>query len=192
MQKLTKEQISFILKSLDDKMIDPDRVLWLIESGERVCVGCGCSDNCACDGGCEWLDIDMSSGFGVCSECSWALDKYTQGNKAAYFATEDDDKHVFCQSIQKGGGPSRISEIETLFLNDYPFYVIDNEKPYMSFAAERKDDLVGDILESRHEPGNIVVTFSDQSKKVLSMRDALKLILLNSDIQNDLDINIDS
>jgi len=81
MQKLTKEQISSILKNLNDKMIDPDRVLWLIKSGERVCVGCGCSDNCACDGGCEWLDIDPSSGFGICSECSWALDKYAYTQK---------------------------------------------------------------------------------------------------------------
>lgn len=80
MQELTKEQIDSILKNLNEKMVEPDRVLALIESGERVCVGCGCSDNCACDGGCEWLDIDPSSGFGVCSECSEFLDMF--GNKS--------------------------------------------------------------------------------------------------------------
>jgi len=95
---------------------------------------------------------------------------------------------VFYQSVQNSSGPLRISEIETLFLNDYPFYVIQNEKPYMSFEAERNDGYMKDISEPQHNPDNVVVTFSDQSKKTLSRRDALKLILLNSDIQDDMDI----
>jgi len=33
------------------------------------CLGCGCSDDGACDGGCEWLRFDYDLGLGVCSNC---------------------------------------------------------------------------------------------------------------------------
>jgi len=69
MEKLTKQQIDSILENLNKKMIEPEKVISLIENGEYVCLGCGCSDSCACEEGCEWLDIDISSGFGVCSKC---------------------------------------------------------------------------------------------------------------------------
>lgn len=36
---------------------------------EAECLGCGCSDDEACDGGCEWLRVDYDRGLGVCSNC---------------------------------------------------------------------------------------------------------------------------
>lgn len=33
------------------------------------CIGCGCNDVHACDGGCSWLRVDRVAGLGVCSEC---------------------------------------------------------------------------------------------------------------------------
>ena len=36
------------------------------------CIGCGCTDMCACvseDGPCYWLRVDYSRGVGVCSRC---------------------------------------------------------------------------------------------------------------------------
>lgn len=36
------------------------------------CIGCGCTDVCACvseDGACYWLRVDYSRGEGVCSHC---------------------------------------------------------------------------------------------------------------------------
>lgn len=45
----------------------------LLARGDNVarCVGCGCTDLCACNviGGCWWLDVDYDDGTGVCSEC---------------------------------------------------------------------------------------------------------------------------
>lgn len=34
-----------------------------------VCVGCGCDDWHACEGGCEWLRLDRARAIGVCSAC---------------------------------------------------------------------------------------------------------------------------
>lgn len=33
------------------------------------CIGCGCTDDHACDGGCWWMRVDRSIGKGVCSQC---------------------------------------------------------------------------------------------------------------------------
>ena len=35
----------------------------------RVCVGCGCSDFAACEGGCYWVDAALTDGQPVCSNC---------------------------------------------------------------------------------------------------------------------------
>jgi ParB/RepB/Spo0J family partition protein len=34
-----------------------------------TCIGCGCDDDHACEGGCTWLRVDRQSGKGVCSSC---------------------------------------------------------------------------------------------------------------------------
>ena len=34
-----------------------------------VCMGCGCTDETACAGGCSWLRLDEDTGEGVCSNC---------------------------------------------------------------------------------------------------------------------------
>ena len=37
------------------------------------CIGCGCNDDYACNGGCSWIRLDRKAGLGVCSECGhWA------------------------------------------------------------------------------------------------------------------------
>ncbi len=37
--------------------------------GESRCVGCGCTDARACEGGCSWLMVNRRLRIGVCSEC---------------------------------------------------------------------------------------------------------------------------
>lgn len=34
-----------------------------------TCIGCGCRDDRACNGGCHWLRVDYKMGLGVCSQC---------------------------------------------------------------------------------------------------------------------------
>jgi len=34
------------------------------------CIGCGCTDAQACQGGCWWLAVDRARGRGVCSNCA--------------------------------------------------------------------------------------------------------------------------
>ena len=41
----------------------------IIVPGEAVCLGCGCSDFDACEGGCWWDTVDYDVGVGVCSNC---------------------------------------------------------------------------------------------------------------------------
>lgn len=38
-------------------------------SKEITCIGCGCKDNSACDGGCSWLAFNSDTRRGVCSNC---------------------------------------------------------------------------------------------------------------------------
>lgn len=47
-------------------------VYWQDEdTTERIakCIGCGCTDERACEGGCSWIAVDRAAGKGVCSNC---------------------------------------------------------------------------------------------------------------------------
>ncbi len=48
-----------------------------------ACIGCGCDDNRACDGGCYWLRVDRAEGKGVCSECAVHVEAWDQGDRTA-------------------------------------------------------------------------------------------------------------
>jgi len=39
---------------------------------EAVCLGCGCSDFDACEGGCWWHTVNYDAGIGECSNCAGA------------------------------------------------------------------------------------------------------------------------
>jgi ParB/RepB/Spo0J family partition protein len=41
-----------------------------------TCIGCGCTDDHACEGGCSWVRIDRESGKGVCSKCPASIKKW--------------------------------------------------------------------------------------------------------------------
>lgn len=45
------------------------------------CIGCGCDQINACDGGCEWLRVDHAHGRGVCSECEQHLERWDAGRR---------------------------------------------------------------------------------------------------------------
>ena len=77
MRTLQEDDLISIIKNLDKKMISKEHIDALMSRGEYVCLGCGCSDNCACVGGCSWIDIDIQSGFGICSECEELMKIYT-------------------------------------------------------------------------------------------------------------------
>lgn len=47
-----------------------------------TCIGCGCDDMYACDGGCSWLRVDRGAGLGVCSECPQKVARFDAGNRA--------------------------------------------------------------------------------------------------------------
>jgi hypothetical protein len=35
-----------------------------------VCIGCGCTEQDACDGGCRWVWVSTITGEGLCSTCA--------------------------------------------------------------------------------------------------------------------------
>jgi hypothetical protein len=51
-----------------------------------ICIGCGCTDECACEGGCSWLVNDGR--VGVCSCCRRALPAWERGARLAYWVPE--------------------------------------------------------------------------------------------------------
>lgn len=47
------------------------------------CIGCGCDDQHACDGGCSWFVVDRNAGVGVCSSCPEHRDRFIAGDRSA-------------------------------------------------------------------------------------------------------------
>ncbi len=52
------------------------------------CVGCGCTDDCACEDGCRWLRVDYEVGLGVCSMCPEMVDTWDAGERKPFDAEE--------------------------------------------------------------------------------------------------------
>jgi hypothetical protein len=48
---------------------------------EAICVSCGCTDWCACDSGCYWLELNERRRRGVCSSCPGARKRFVAGNQ---------------------------------------------------------------------------------------------------------------
>lgn len=79
--ELSNQDINDVFHRLDEKGFERAAIVNTIDDGEYVCAGCGCSDSCACIGGCYWVDVDYKSGFGICSnpECVELLKSYNKG-----------------------------------------------------------------------------------------------------------------
>lgn len=54
-------------------------------SGARACRSCGCTDQWACEGGCEWIDADL------CSTCDPTIIRL---NKRVSFVMVEDDTYI--------------------------------------------------------------------------------------------------
>ncbi len=42
----------------------------MVTEVEVRCIGCGCTDSRACDGGCYWEWVEPEDGEGLCSRCA--------------------------------------------------------------------------------------------------------------------------
>jgi len=51
-------------------------------AGVAHCIGCGCHDLHACEGGCWWLEVDYAAAAGVCSECKNHLPSWQAGQRS--------------------------------------------------------------------------------------------------------------
>lgn len=45
-----------------------------------LCIGCGCSDEDACEQGCRWIEVDRQKLRGVCSNCCEHLLRFRAGD----------------------------------------------------------------------------------------------------------------
>lgn len=50
-----------------------------------MCIGCGCTDVCACENGCWWLRVDQQQQLGVCSECEQHVAAWDRGERDPLF-----------------------------------------------------------------------------------------------------------
>jgi len=57
----------------------------MTEQRNAVCIGCGCDDFHACEGGCHWLRLDRMAGAGVCSKCESKVQLWDQQHGRAVF-----------------------------------------------------------------------------------------------------------
>lgn len=60
---------------------------------EATCIGCGCTDTCACydertDRACHWARVDYEIGRGVCSCCEELVGAWDAGERALRVAVE--------------------------------------------------------------------------------------------------------
>ena len=53
----------------------------LVSADVHHCIGCGCDEINACDGGCSWVRIDHALGRGVCSECTEHVERWDAGRR---------------------------------------------------------------------------------------------------------------
>jgi len=51
-------------------------------SPSASCIGCGCHDLRACEGGCWWLRVDYAAAAGVCSECESHAARWDAGDRS--------------------------------------------------------------------------------------------------------------
>lgn len=54
-------------------------------SQESTCIGCGCTDNQACEGGCDWLAENRVTRRGVCSSCPSFLEAFAAEQRVQEF-----------------------------------------------------------------------------------------------------------
>lgn len=66
-----------------------------------TCVGCGCTTDRACEGGCFWLRVNARTRLGFCSSCGA---RFRQRNKVDLGGPE------LRRLLAGGGGPRRIFE----------------------------------------------------------------------------------
>lgn len=66
-----------------------------------VCIGCGCTDLRACEGGCSWLAVDRGKGIGVCSRC--AQNRQHAVNVLAHHAAVNPRRRLKTQLMQDHG-----------------------------------------------------------------------------------------
>jgi len=46
-----------------------------------MCIGCGCTDDRACHGGCSWVRLDFDRCIGVCSSCWRDMARWDAGDR---------------------------------------------------------------------------------------------------------------
>lgn len=47
-----------------------------------TCIGCACTDEHACKGGCHWERVDYAAQLGVCSSCPELIAQWDAGERA--------------------------------------------------------------------------------------------------------------
>ena len=62
-----------------------------VSAGVAHCIGCGCHDLHACEGGCCWLAVDYAAAAGVCSECKTHLPAWHAGQRSGPGLTQPFD-----------------------------------------------------------------------------------------------------
>lgn len=63
-----------------------------------TCIGCGCTDNAACDGGCEWIAVNRETKRGVCSNCETHLASFEAEQRVQEFReTLANQKELFTE-----------------------------------------------------------------------------------------------
>lgn len=82
--------------------------------------------------------------------------------------------------------PTIISEINEQFLKGSPFYIIDAGKVSISFVPKKNDGLLRNPLLIPLYDSEQIVVVSSEPTKIISRINALKLILENTPLKNDM------
>lgn len=112
----------------------------------RICIGCGCTDEHACEGGCTWLIADERAG--VCSRCSHALPAWEKGARLSYWVPEVPAVQylrfwidgVRVEAYRPGTNQPRA-----------PYYVVDEARGTLRVVTERGLPYVAPLESARAE-----------------------------------------
>lgn len=99
-------------------------------------------------------------------------------------------QHIFGAEIgEEFQNPlTMISEISEQFLRGNPFYLVDFGKVQVSFTPKKNIDLLRNPFTDPMYDSEQIVVVGSESTKIISRIDALRLILENTSLENDMEL----
>lgn len=115
----------------------------------------------------------------------------TKDKTIDYFPESDEEKNRVSYIVNTENSLSKISEVNNEFLKGNSYYIHISSKSYIGFSPELNNSLMRDLrTEPPYHSERIEVSNEKEKLKTISRIDALKLILDDTDLENDMGLKL--